>query len=42
MLVFVPIQGQQQCGTGVTRVDMASNLALKTLAVGGCHWPAVD
>jgi hypothetical protein len=42
MLAVVPIQAQHQCGTGPTRIHMALNMALKTLAVGGCQWMSLE
>jgi len=38
MLLVIPIQPQQQSGTGANRILLASILASKTLAVGGFPW----
>ncbi|MGY2680832.1 hypothetical protein [Pseudomonas tolaasii] len=38
MLLVIPIQPQQQTGTGTARILLALFLASKTLAVGGFQW----
>jgi hypothetical protein len=42
MLLVIPIQPQQQSGTGTHPYSLALFLASKTLAVGGFPWLSLE